>query len=184
MKFTTLLSFALAAATARASTVHCDNKQTLSTAYVGQNSGVRVEHVKCSNPITPTGDTIAVRSVLGKRQENVCGATCNTNCFSGAGGGPDPNDCTVIADALLYDSQNIANVFDMNPAQNTSLIVMTYASCESFIVNQTNDTLQYCRTDWSSLVDYIAPNCQATQNAHGGNCVASDGRWFVQVQHS
>jgi hypothetical protein len=30
-----------------------------------------------------------------------------TNCFSPSGGGPDPNECNVIADALLYDSQNI-----------------------------------------------------------------------------
>lgn len=33
--------------------------------------------------------------------------TGTTNCFPGAGGGPDPNDCHVIADALRYDSQNI-----------------------------------------------------------------------------
>ena len=31
----------------------------------------------------------------------------NTFCFTPAGGGPDPNECHVITDALLYDSQNV-----------------------------------------------------------------------------
>ncbi|TFY79154.1 hypothetical protein EWM64_g4857 [Hericium alpestre] len=170
-------------ATARALFL-CENKRILSTTYVGEDHNVRVERVQCSNIILPQNDKVFVREVLGERQSNVCGATYSTNCFPGAGGGPDPNECHVIADALLYDSQNIGPTFDMDPAKGTSLIVMTYRSCESFIVNQTKETLQYCRTDWSNLVSYIAPNCQATQNAHGGNCVASDQRWFVQVQHS
>lgn len=33
--------------------------------------------------------------------------TGTTNCFTPSGGGPDPNECHVIADALLYDSQNV-----------------------------------------------------------------------------
>lgn len=74
--------------------------------------------------------------------------TGNTNCFNPSGGGPDPNECHVIADALLYDSQNIGALFDMNPAQNTSMITMQYRSCKTFILNQTNGTLTYCRTDW------------------------------------
>ena len=32
----------------------------------------------------------------------------------------------------------------------------------------------------AALIDFIAPNCQATQNAHGGICVADDQSWFVQ----
>ncbi|ETW78478.1 hypothetical protein HETIRDRAFT_109064 [Heterobasidion irregulare TC 32-1] len=166
--------------------VQCDDKKTLSQTVIGANKDVSVQVVHCSNTITPVADTIAVRDVpvLEKRQANVCGATCTTNCFTPSGGGPDPNECNVIADALLYDSQNIGPLFTMDPAQNSSLIVMTYRSCETFIVNQANTSLQYCRSDWSSLVDYIAFNCQSTENAHGGNCVASDQRWFVQVQHS
>ena len=30
-----------------------------------------------------------------------------TTCFTPSGGGPDPNECHVIADALRFDSQNI-----------------------------------------------------------------------------
>jgi hypothetical protein len=29
-----------------------------------------------------------------------------TNCFLPAGGGPDPNQCHVIADALRFNSEN------------------------------------------------------------------------------
>ncbi|KAI5981202.1 hypothetical protein EDD15DRAFT_2336753 [Pisolithus albus] len=32
----------------------------------------------------------------------------------------------------------------------------------------------------SSVVEYVAFNCQSQQNAHGGNCVASDQSWFIQ----
>lgn len=34
-----------------------------------------------------------------------------TICFTPSGGGPDPNDCHIIADALRFQSQNIAPVF-------------------------------------------------------------------------
>ena len=76
---------------------------------------------------------------------------------------------------------------------------MTYRSCESFIVNQAGVALQDCRTDWvcfncivrwlgywanvvlqASILDNLAFNCQATQNAHGGLSVATDQRWFIQ----
>ncbi len=30
----------------------------------------------------------------------------NTNCFLPAGGGPDPNECHIIADALRFESEN------------------------------------------------------------------------------
>ena len=40
----------------------------------------------------------------------------------------------------------------MDPAQNTSVITMTYRSCESFIVDQTGGPLTYCRTDWVGLL--------------------------------
>ena len=32
----------------------------------------------------------------------------------------------------------------------------------------------------ADVIDWVAPHCQSTQNAHGGNCVASDQRWFIQ----
>lgn len=90
----------------------------------------------------------------------------NTNCFIPSGGGPDPNECHVISDALLYDSQNIGSwpllrwpfchsltprlgaLFQLNPAANGSVITMQFRSCESFMVNQDIVPLTYCRTDW------------------------------------
>ena len=43
-------------------------------------------------------------------------------------------------------------LFTMDPAQNTSVITMTYRSCKSFIVNQDSAALTYCRTDWVSQI--------------------------------
>ncbi|KAI0040288.1 hypothetical protein FA95DRAFT_1585074 [Auriscalpium vulgare] len=183
MRFVSFLAAALAFSGVAHATFQCDDKKVLKQTYVGENQDVSVEYVHCSNAIRPVHDRIAVRG-LQERQTDVCGATCATNCFTPSGGGPDPNQCAVIADALLYDSQNIGALFNLDPAVNTSVITMQYQSCKTFIVNQTNSTLQYCRTDWSSLVNWLATDCQSTQNAHGGNCVASDQRWFVQVQHS
>jgi hypothetical protein len=41
----------------------------------------------------------------------------NTNCFPDAvGTGPNPNDCSVIADAILFDSENVGALFVTNPA--------------------------------------------------------------------
>ncbi|EGN94730.1 hypothetical protein SERLA73DRAFT_143588 [Serpula lacrymans var. lacrymans S7.3] len=155
----------------------CEDQQVVSTSYIGEAQNVKSEIVTCSN--TPKAPTSLVSQAV---PVNVCGATCTTNCFTPSGGGPDPNDCQVIADALLYDSQNVGALFNITAA--TSGVVMQYQSCETFFIDQASYNLTYCRTDWSSLVNYIAFNCQATQNAHGGNCVASDQTWFVQVQTS
>jgi hypothetical protein len=147
--------------------------------YIGEDHNVKMTTLSCSEQIQP-------RHILAERQApvNVCGAQCNTNCFLPAGGGPDPNDCHVIADALRYDSQNVGALFAIpNGNSTTNPVVMQYISCKTFFVNQDLVPLEYCRTDWASLIDFVAPNCQATQNAHGGNCVAVDQSWFVQVQH-
>jgi len=158
---------------------HCHSPRVISEVYIGKDKNVKAEYVRCANPYSRE------LSPLGKRQvPNVCGAACTTNCFVPSGGGPDPNECHVIADALLYDSQNVGALFTLDPSANTSVITMTYRSCSSFIVNQAGYALQYCRTDWSAVLDYVALNCQAPQNAHGGNCIAQDQRWFIQVQHS
>ena len=80
--------------------------------------------------------------------------TGNTNCFTPSGGGPDPNECHVITDALLYDSQNIGALFTLDPAKNTSVITMQYRSCKTFMVNQDSGALNYCRTDWVCSLFY------------------------------
>ncbi|CDO69610.1 hypothetical protein BN946_scf184778.g3 [Trametes cinnabarina] len=36
----------------------------------------------------------------------------------------------------------------------------------------------------SKLINWLATDCDADNNAHGGLCVATDQRWYVQVQHS
>ncbi|KAI6113923.1 hypothetical protein EDD16DRAFT_1521098 [Pisolithus croceorrhizus] len=147
----------------------CQNEKVLSTYTIGKNNEVEAQVVSCSNL-----PGIASRSVAQKRQTDVCGNTCTTNCFTPSGGGPNPNDCQVIADALLYDNQNIGTwTFRRIPSLADTFgkgtpIFMQYASCETFFVNQATYNETYCRNDWSQ------------ENAHGGNCVASDQSWFIQ----
>ncbi|TCD66355.1 hypothetical protein EIP91_001460 [Steccherinum ochraceum] len=158
----------------------CQSPQVVDERFIGQDKNVRLQALKCANSLIHERETS-----LEKRQTlpiDVCGNECDTNCFVPAGGGPDPNECHVISDALLFDSQNIGALF--NITTNAAVITMTFRSCESFFVNQAGVDLQYCRTDWSTVLDFVAFNCQATQNAHGGNCVAADQRWFIQVQNS
>jgi len=156
----------------------CKGRVLVSETFIGKDKNVKMETFSCSD---------TKRSVnLDARQTNatnVCGANCVTNCFLPAGGGPNPNDCHVIADALLFDSQNVGAIFPIGTGTNNT-IALTFRSCETFFVNQDLGPLAYCRSDWAAVVDFVAPNCQATQNAHGGNCVATDQRWFIQVQHS
>ncbi|KAI0058186.1 hypothetical protein BV25DRAFT_1841173 [Artomyces pyxidatus] len=183
MNFLSLLAVALSLVSATVAAPSCNDKKTLSQAYIGESKDVSIEYLHCSNIIHPVPEAIELK----KRQTppvDVCGAACTTNCFVPTGGGPDPNECKVIADALLYDSEAIGALFTLDPATTTSLIAMKYNSCETFITSQVTYPLQYCRNDWSTLVNYIAVNCQSTENAHGGNCVAADQRWFIQVQHS
>lgn len=149
----------------------CENKAMMSTSFIGQNSDVRVDTLACSN--------IFKKRDLGARQTNVCADTCTTNCFAPSGGGPNPYDCQVISDAILYDSQNVGALFNI---ASGSTIYMQYSTCETFFVNQASYNETYCRTNWANVVEYVAFNCQSTQNAHGGNCVPPDQSWFVQVQ--
>ncbi|KAI6046637.1 hypothetical protein EDC04DRAFT_1486148 [Pisolithus marmoratus] len=155
---------------------HCENEKVLSTYFIGENQEVEAQVLSCSNL-----PNLTTRSVAQKRQTNVCGNTCNTNCFTPAGGGPNPYDCQVIADALFYDNQNIGTLFNITVGNP---IFMQYATCETFFVNQASYNETYCRNDWASVIEYVAFNCQSQQNAHGGNCVASDQTWFIQIQTS
>ncbi|KIM37646.1 hypothetical protein M413DRAFT_448430 [Hebeloma cylindrosporum] len=156
-------------------------QEVVSTEFIGANKNVKLEHISCntlaSSQAIKHGTSLQTRQV-----PSVCGAPCATTCFTPSGGGPDPNDCHIIADALRFDSQNIGPIFQVSNG-TSDVLSLSFSSCTSFFLNQATTPLNYCRTDFASLIDFIAPNCQATQNAHGGLCVANDGRWFVQVQH-
>ena len=80
----------------------CVGKRTLGQTFIGANKDVSAEYYSCITNTTPQ----KLSAVLAKNgTTNVCGLACTTNCYSGSGG-PVPNDCQVIADALLYESQH------------------------------------------------------------------------------
>ncbi|KIK64072.1 hypothetical protein GYMLUDRAFT_40307 [Collybiopsis luxurians FD-317 M1] len=152
----------------------CDGQVVLSETFIGEEKNVKVQHLTCPVAATKT------KRALAPRQTNVCGNNCQTSCFTPAGGGPNPNDCHIIADALRFDSQNIGPFFNITAGVNNT-VALTFASCLSFYVNQDTINQTYCRTDWAGVIDFIAPNCQATQNAHGGLCVETNQNFFIQV---
>ncbi|KAL0959099.1 hypothetical protein HGRIS_014397 [Hohenbuehelia grisea] len=162
----------------RAATLACPGGTVIAETYIGKDKNVKVEYIACAS-----NKAISKRSDLEARQTNVCGANCKTNCFAGGTGGPDPNNCHIIADAIRFDSQAKGALFQIPTGVNNT-IAMTFRDCLTFFVNQDFTNLTYCRLDWADVLDFIAPNCQAQQNAHGGNCVATDQRWFIQAQHS
>ncbi|KAJ8501485.1 hypothetical protein ONZ51_g630 [Trametes cubensis] len=178
------VSGALIAAGAPDTTV-CASEKIAYETYVGKDHNVKLTYSHCADAplVAANGHEVAA---LDKRQSNnVCGAACNTYCWSPSGGGPSESDCTVIADALLYDSQNIGVLFNVTATGTpTDKITMQYGSCLTYFLNQDFTTLVYCRTEWSKLVNWLASDCDASNNAHGGLCVATDQRWYVQVQHS
>ncbi|CAL1697148.1 unnamed protein product [Somion occarium] len=133
----------------------CESPTVVSQSYIGEDKDVKVENIRCANDLT-------ARSDVDKRggSVNICGARCTTKCFQPAGGGPNP-----------FDSGN-------------SVIKMQYRSCTTYFANKAGIDEQYCLSDWGSLTESIAFDCQAQQNAHGGECVANDNRWYIQVQTS
>ncbi|KAJ3712819.1 hypothetical protein EV361DRAFT_592972 [Lentinula raphanica] len=158
----------------------CPGQVTVSETFIGADSNVKLAQVYCPEN-TPLEPALSARQDNGTTPLDVCGATCDTNCFTPSGGGPNPNDCSVIADAMRFYSQNVNDTFLIGTGTNNT-VVLTYSTCETFYVNQDPVEQSYCYSDWATIVDYIAPNCQSTQNAHGGNCIAADQQWFIQVQ--
>ncbi|KAF9239467.1 hypothetical protein BU15DRAFT_46676 [Melanogaster broomeanus] len=139
----------------------CTDKQVLSSTYIGANKDVKLEVLSCANALHESRS--AVQRGRPTCAELHVSTTRATNCFAPAGGGPNPYDCQVIADAAVGQT-----------------IFMQYATCETFFVDQASYNLTYCRSAWSDVVEYVAFNCQSQQNAHGGNCVANDQSWFIQ----
>ncbi|THH27069.1 hypothetical protein EUX98_g7119 [Antrodiella citrinella] len=152
---------------------YCPDAKEQSKSLVGARRDVEMITYSCG---ASSGNHTEEAGNMMKRGNptNVCGAQCTTHCFNPSGGGPDPNECKVVSDALRYDSQNIGNLFNIPQTTNGAVVTMQYKSCKSFFVNQAKGLdLQYCRQDWASVLDYVAFNCQATQNAHGGLCLAA-----------
>ncbi|KAF8154897.1 hypothetical protein B0H34DRAFT_542013 [Crassisporium funariophilum] len=131
-------------ATALASEGVCEGPAvTVADTWIGEAKNVQMTTLSCLK-------VLEAREPLVQRQTNVtnvCGTKCNTNCFSPAGGGPDPNDCHIIADALRFESQNTGALFQIGNSTNNT-IVMQFSSCKTFFVNQDFGPLAYCRTDW------------------------------------
>ncbi|RDB16892.1 hypothetical protein Hypma_002428 [Hypsizygus marmoreus] len=172
--------FSIIAASPLAVGTVCKGHVTVTESFIGKDHDVKVEVATCPGiPLQP-------RMALEHRQSNqtnICATACNTNCFLPAGGGPDPNECHVITDALRYESENTGALFQVGTGVNNT-VVMTYRGCRSSFVNQDLGAVVYCRTNWADILDSLAFNCQTPQNAHGGNCVATDQRYFIQAQHS
>ncbi|KAF8961149.1 hypothetical protein BDZ97DRAFT_1829769 [Flammula alnicola] len=125
------------------------NQVVTSTEFIGENKNVKLEHISCDSLNTPAA--IEKGALLNARQTappfNVCGAPCQTDCFTPSGGGPDPNDCHVIADALRFDSQNVNTTFIIGTGAS-DIVSLSFSTCESFFLNQAATSLVYCRTDF------------------------------------
>ncbi|KAF7966168.1 hypothetical protein HWV62_39760 [Athelia sp. TMB] len=184
-----LLATALVASSSPLSTASCAGKETLVTEYIGPQKDVLAEYYSCASAPTTFGNTTVTPSTTtaAKRASptDLCGASCTTTCYTPAGGGPDPNDCQVIADALLFEGQNTGPLFTLGTAGNstTNFIRLRYSSCNSTIVNQDPTSIEYCYSDWAGVTGYVGKNCQATSSppAHGGICVASDQQFFIHA---
>ncbi|KAF9067856.1 hypothetical protein BDP27DRAFT_1364550 [Rhodocollybia butyracea] len=153
----------------------CPGQVTVSETFIGENSDVKIAHVFC-----PENED-SKRGLSARQTVDVCDDACTTYCFNPSGGGPDPNDCHVIADAMRFEGQNFNESFTIDTGA-TNTVSASYGSCTAKFINQNKFQQSYCYNDFAAVVDWVAPNCQSTQNAHGGLCLADDGTWFIQVQ--
>ncbi|KAF5388668.1 hypothetical protein D9757_004744 [Collybiopsis confluens] len=162
----------------------CPGQTVVSEALVGANKDVQLTQYTCPGTSKREESSLSARQTA-QTTIDVCGNQCTTICFTPAGGGPDPNDCHVIADAMRFESQQTGDNFNITNGA-TNFVLMSYLSCKTVFVNQNTQANEtYCLSDWATVTDFIAPNCQSTQNAHGGQCNANDGvTWFIEVSHS
>ncbi|EKM54024.1 uncharacterized protein PHACADRAFT_122718, partial [Phanerochaete carnosa HHB-10118-sp] len=94
---------------------------------------------------------------LTKRNLDLRGAPCTTYCNEGIGG-PNPNDCSVLASQWQNDG--------------SFTIGSGYTACR---VDTSDQDLYYCydSSDWAGVVNYLAWNCQASSpggSYNGGSC--------------
>ncbi|GJE97421.1 hypothetical protein PsYK624_136390 [Phanerochaete sordida] len=100
---------------------------------------------------------------LAARSYDLCGAPCTSYCHAG-GGGPDPNDCTSLANEY-------ANNGEFTVAYGT-YGWWTWGSCAAGLANSYGSDLVYCYdwNNWAGVVNYLAWNCQGTTGDNGGQC--------------
>ncbi|RDX40110.1 hypothetical protein OH76DRAFT_1423903 [Lentinus brumalis] len=177
---------ASAALIASAPLTECLHETVVSSGFIGKDHNVKFETSHCDD--APHFAADGKLTGLDKRAvpSIVCDAPCNTFCFSGAGGGPNEDDCKVVSDALLFESHSTAGpLFNATAAGTpTDKITMQFGSCLTYFLNQSPGNLTYCENDWSTLVTWLAGDCNAAHGAHGGLCVAQDQRWYIQVQNT
>ncbi|KZS97295.1 hypothetical protein SISNIDRAFT_493458 [Sistotremastrum niveocremeum HHB9708] len=121
--------------------------------------GKPLVHAAC--PVT-TVEKREPETSLTKRGYDLCGAPCTTYCIGGSGG-PNPNDCSVIATDYHNDGE-----FTLTA---NNYLIWTYGSCEISMYANGQDIV-YC-WDYNNLagvINYVAWNCQSQENAKGGTC--------------
>ncbi|TFK70854.1 hypothetical protein BDN72DRAFT_958478 [Pluteus cervinus] len=166
-----------------ASTNLCAHKAPISCTFIGANKDVLVETSSRSSN-NERRSLQARQDSNGTQPVSVCGTQCDTHCYNPDGGGPDPKDCHVIADALRFESENSGPTFDI-PFGENSTITLSYQNCSSLFVNQEDSgvDLTYCKVEWANTIDDLAQNCPSTEIDHGGICLGPQQDWFIQVQH-
>ncbi|KAJ7858335.1 hypothetical protein B0H13DRAFT_2356567 [Mycena leptocephala] len=167
------ISLASVALVPRGAEVVCEGQITLSEEYIGQNKDVLVQYSTCPG-YGSNVNTLDTRQIV------------DATLVASLPRVEDPSQMIAILLRTPCDSTvktSARALFTMGTGTNNTVVIQ-FASCLSFFVNQDTAPVEYCRTDWASLIDFIAPNCQATQNAHGGLCIATNQQWFAQVQHS
>ena len=130
-----IMSVASAALIAHGLVSECANEQIAETTYIGADQNVKVTLSHCANEEFVNAQSEPESKLTRRQSNNVCGNTCtfarrvcpetfllltfrcagNTYCAENATGGPLISDCTVIADALLYESQNTGVYFNATP---------------------------------------------------------------------
>ena len=131
----------------------CDNEVVASETFIGKDHNVKLTTSHCDG----VPQVSSQGALLNKRQHtpgppvNVCGNQCpsarvvelrthvdnncagDTHCFNPSGGGPNESDCAVIADALLYEEQNVGDLF--NVTYNSVSAIAPLAHSAHFVVS-------------------------------------------------
>ncbi|KAH7098526.1 hypothetical protein BKA62DRAFT_368315 [Auriculariales sp. MPI-PUGE-AT-0066] len=149
--------------------IHCADGAPSNVTTIELPDGAKVQSWRCKVETpsleqrdNPELDDIAL-SERGVNDYNACGAWCPTTCYTPAGRhGPNPNDCSRLVQGMTQGSFTV---------ERGSALSYWLGSCGVTITNRSNYRyLRYCYKDLQVVTNWIAWNCQAPQNAHGGQC--------------